>query len=180
MEQTSDYRMMSSMCLVIANAMSLESTGAINCKAQPRDEGAYATALYYVKAGTEGQLGSGPERIRSQQLMDWSTSRSPVIHANAIVPGGAANEHVEAIIIEARAQPMPDQPYAMRRRPPPRNRRSRAAAGPGAPPQEEAPSPSEQSGRRNSLWGSPAIAWGMSPGGPILARDDPRNRDDPD
>ena len=44
--------------------------------------------------------------------MDWSTSRSPVIRADAIVPGGAADEHVEAIVIEARAQPMPDQAYA--------------------------------------------------------------------
>ena len=44
--------------------------------------------------------------------MDWSTSRSPVIRADAIVPGGAADEHVEAIVIEARVQPMPDQAYA--------------------------------------------------------------------
>jgi hypothetical protein len=44
--------------------------------------------------------------------MDWSTSRSPVIRADAIMPGGTADEHVEAIVIEARAQPMPNQHVA--------------------------------------------------------------------
>ena len=55
-------------------------------------------------------MGSGPERIRSQQLMDLSTSRSPVIRADAIAGiGGAADEHVDAIVIDAHAQAIPDQ-----------------------------------------------------------------------
>ena len=88
MEHTaSDYRMMSSMCLVIANAMSLESDRVrLTAKAQPRDEegGLYDGALLRRRAGPRDNVGSGPERIRSQQLMDLSTSRSPVIRADAI------------------------------------------------------------------------------------------------